>query len=137
MWQLDYDKEKISMKKWLIPIVYSLISPIAFLLSGAIGVLGNNGNTGYGGSVIVFCCLTVYCVLAVPIMCFSYSKQHLPRQKFVFFFTVYLSFLMALPFYIYSLLTTVSIYIPLIFFGWCQIWASLGLAKFTGRADKQ
>ena len=57
------------MKKWLFPLAYSLISIIAFILSGILGVLGNGDGTGYGGVVIILCGFIFYCVIVIPIMC--------------------------------------------------------------------
>ena len=117
------------MKKWLIPIAYSLISMVAFLLSGAIGVLGNGDGTGYGGVVIVLCGLIVYGVIVIPTMCFLYAKRCLLGQRFRFLFTLYQSILITLPYFIMFFAGDETIIYSAILFAWCELWALLGLIR--------
>ena len=130
-WQKT-DEEGAFMKKWLNPVACSLISVIAFLLSAAIGILGNGDGTGYGGVVIVLCGLIIYCVVVIPVICFLYAKKCLSGQRFRFLFTIYQSFLITLPCFIwFSPLHSV------ILFAWCELWTLLGLVNFNGKTLKQ
>ena len=119
------------MKKWLVPLAYSIISIVAFLLSGIAGVLGNGDGTGYGGVVIVLCGLIFYWVIVVPAMCIVYSKRWLSRQKYRFLFTLYQSFLIALPYMIYFsfLIAEPWCFYNFIFFAWCELWGLIGLIR--------
>ena len=118
------------MKKWLFPIACSFVSVIAFLLSGAVGVLANGDSTGYGGIVIVLCGWIVYFVIGMPAMCLFYSKQCLSGQKFRVFLTFYQSVLISLPYLIWFLFL-VSAHYPLVLllWVWCEIWGLIGLVK--------
>ena len=117
------------MKKWLFPLAYSLISIIAFILSGILGVLGNGDGTGYGGVVIILCGFIFYCVIVIPIMCTVYSKRCLSGQRFRFLFTLYQSFLITLPYLICFMKDNETIVYSFILFVWCEIWGLVGLVK--------
>lgn len=125
------------MKKWLIPIAYPFISIVAFLLSGAAGVLGNGDGTGYGGAVIVLFGLIVYGVIVIPLICFLYSKRCLSGQKFRFLFTLYQSLLITLPYFILFLKDNETIGYSISLFAWCELWSLLGFVKFKHKAKKQ
>ncbi len=127
------------MKKWLVPLSFPFVSIAAVLLSGVAGVLGNGDGTGYGGIVIALCGIIVYCVIVIPVMCLLYSKKCLLEQRFRFLFTVYNSFLISLPYFVFFSLHDVEIdfYVPLIIFGWCELWALLGFVNFKGKKTKQ
>ena len=117
------------MKKWLFPLAYPLVSIIAFLLSGVVGVLGNGDGTGYGGVVIVLCGLIFYCVILIPAMCIVYSKRCLLRQRFRFLFTFYQSFLITLPYLILLFKDNETIVYSFVLFIWCELWGLIGLIR--------
>ena len=123
------------MKKWLFPLACPLVSIIAFLLSGVVGVLGNGDGTGYGGVVIVLCALIFYCVIVVPTMCIVYSKRCLAGQRFRFLFTLYQSFLITLPYLIWFLKDSETIIYSFILFVWCEIWGLIGLVRLKRKSD--
>ncbi len=123
------------MKKWLIPLVFLLVSIVALLLIGAVGILGNGDGTGYGGIVIVLFGIIIYCVIAIPIMCFLYSKRCLLGQRFRFLFTLYQSLLITLPYFVLYSKENETIVYSIILYLWCELWALLGLVKFkSGKA---
>lgn len=124
------------MKKWLVPLVYPFISVFVFLLIGAVGVWGNGDGTGYGGVVIVLGGIIVYCVIAIPVMCFLYSKCCLLEQRFRFLFTLYQSFLITLPYFILFLKENETIVYSIILFLWCELWALFGMIKFNRKTTK-
>jgi len=117
------------MKKWLFPLACSLISIIAFILSGILGVLGNGDGTGYGGVVILLCGFIVYCVIVIPIMCTVYSKRCLSGQRFRFLFTLYQSFLITSPYLICFMKDNETIVYSFILFVWCELWGLVGLVR--------
>ena len=122
----------MSMKKWLVPLTFLVISIVVFLLIGVFGILGNGDGTGYGGVAIVFGCIIIYCVLAIPTMCFLYSRHCLLEQRFSFLFTLYPSVLITIPYFIFF-----SKAYGVILFVWCELWALLGLVKFKRKNTKQ
>ena len=122
------------MKKWLFPLACSLVSIIAFLLSGVVGVLGNGDGTGYGGIVIVLCGLIFYCVILIPTMCIVYSKRCLSVQRFRFLFTLYQSFLITFPYLILFLKDNETIIYSFILFAWCEIWGLIGLIRLKRKS---
>ncbi len=120
------------MKKWLIPLAYPLISIVAFLLSGIVGVFGNGDGTGYGGVVIVLCGFIFYCVIVIPAMCLLYSKYCLSGQRFHLLFTLYQSLLITLPYLIWFLFLVYepeTIVYSFILFVWCELWGLIGLIR--------
>ena len=125
------------MKKWLVPLIFPVISIVVFLLIGAAGVLGNGDGTGYGGVVIILGGIIIYCVLAIPTMCFLYSKRCLLEQRFRFLFTLYQSVLITLPYFILFSKENETIVYSIILFVWCELWALLGLVKFKRKKTKQ
>ncbi len=125
------------MKKWLFPFTSAIISIVIFLLIGVLGVLGNGDGTGYGGVVIVLCGIIFYCVIVVPAMCFMYSKRCLSGERFRVLFTLYHSFLIALPYLILFFKDNETFHYSVIFFAWCELWSLLGLIKFRRKNQKQ
>lgn len=121
------------MKKWLFPFACSVVSIIAFLLSGVVGVLGNGD---YGGIVIVLCGLIFYCVILIPTMCIVYSKRCLSGQRFRFLFTLYQSFLITFPYLILFLKDNETIVYSFILFAWCEIWGLIGLINIKLKRKK-
>ena len=120
------------MKKWLFPIACSFVSIIAFLLSGAVGVLANGDSTGYGGTVIVLCGWIVYFVIGMPAMCLFYSKRCLSGQKLRVLLTVYQSVLISLPYLIcFLFLIEEPNLFALVLLVWCEIWGLIGLVKLN------
>ena len=120
------------MKKWLIPLVYPFITVIAHLLSCAIAFLLADGkDSGLGGVVIALYGIMLYCLIGVPIICILYSKRCLAGQRFRFLFTIYQSFLIALPYMILFsfLIAEPRAFYGVIFFAWCEIWGLIGLIK--------
>ena len=117
------------MKKWLIPLAYPFVSAIAFLLSGAIGALSNGDGTGYGGVVITLIGLIFYCAIVIPAMCILYSKYCLSGQRLRFPFTLYQSFLIALPLFVLFFINDKAMVYGAVLFAWCEIWGSIGLMK--------
>ena len=124
------------MKKWLVPLIFPVISIVVFLLIGAAGVLVNGDGTGYGGVVIILGGIIIYCVLAIPTMCFLYSKRCLLKQRFRFLFTLYQSVLITLPYFILFSKDNETIVYSIILFVWCELWALLGLVKFKREKTK-
>ena len=126
------------MKKWLIPLTFPFVTVIAFLLSGAVGALGNGDGTGYGGVAITLAGLIFYGVIVVPAMCIVYSKYCLSEQKFRFFFTLYQSLLISLPCGIPFFMSRqiVSIVYGAILFAWCEIWGLGGLIRWKRKQDR-
>ena len=122
------------MKKWLFPLACSLVSIIAFLLSGVVGVLGNGDGTGYGGIVIVLGGLIFYCVILIPTMCIVYSKRCLSGQRFRSLFTLYQSFLITFPYLILFLKDNETIVYSFILFAWCEIWGLIGLIRLKRKS---
>ena len=125
------------MKKWLVPLIFPVISLVVFLLIGTAGVLGSGDGTGYGGVVIILAGIIIYCGLAIPTMCFLYSKRCLLEQRFRFLFTLYQSVLITLPYFILFSKENETIVYSIILFVWFELWALLGLVKFKRKKTKQ
>ena len=125
------------MKKWLVPLTFPVISIVVFLLIGAAGILGNGDGTGYGGVVIVLGGIIIYCMLAIPAMCFLYSRRCLSEQRSRFLFTLYQSLLITLPYFILFSKENETVVYGIILFVWCELWALLGLVKPKRKKAKQ
>ena len=116
------------MKKWLTPLIFSFISIIVFLLSGAVVSRIAKGNLG--GAVLVLIVVLIYCLIGMPIMSFLYSKRCLAGQRLSILFTVYQSFMTTLPYLIWFLfLISEPFRFVLVLWPWCEIWSLIGLIK--------
>ena len=123
------------MKKWLVPLTYPFVSVIAFLLSGAVGALGNGDGTGYGGLIITLVGLILYCVIVIPAICIVYSKYCLSGKRVRYLFTLYPSFLITSPFFILCFIDDKTIIYSTILFAWCEIWSLIGLFKLKRKKE--
>ena len=127
------------MKKWLIPIAYPFISVLAFILSGLLGYFVGDS---LAGAVYIVLGLVVYCAIAIPMICFLYSKRCLAGQRYRVLFTLYQSFFITLPFLIWFSFLVVENepglkYIAPIIFVWCELWSLIGLKKTRSASDTE
>ena len=127
--QYEFLGEGIPTKKWLIPLVYPLLSAAAFLISGLAGASIDRDGTGYGGVVAILYGLIIYCGIIVPAMCLFYAKRCLQGQRFRFLFTLYPSAMIALPYVILFSMGCETIVYSGILFVWSELWSLLGLLK--------
>ena len=124
------------MKKWLVPLVFPLISVGAYFLTMSVGVLGNGDGTGFGGLVIMLFGLALYCAFAIPMMCLWYSKRCLVGQKYRFIFTLYPSLLIVLPYLLafgVVLKEIETFAYGAILFAWGEVWSLIGLLIFKNK----
>ncbi len=118
----------MKLKKWLFPVSSAIISVVLFFFFGFLGILGNGDGTGYGGAVIILCCIIFYIAIVMPVMCFGYSKHCLSGRKHRLLFTLYHSFLISTLYLVYFCLVNAVYFAPLIFI-WCELWGLLGLIR--------
>jgi len=125
------------MKKWLIPLVYPLISVASLIAIYALADWANGDGTGYGGVVYGLIGMIFHCVIVIPAICIAYSRFCLSGQKFRLLFILYQSFLIGLPYPYIHFFIGRNIVCVAILFVWCVLWALLGLVKFKSKKAKE
>ena len=130
-------REGTLMKKWLVPLVFPLISVASLIAIYALADWANGDGTGYGGVVYGLIGMIFYCVIVIPAICIAYSKCCLSGQKFRFLFILYQSFLIGLPYYIPNFMSRDIVYIAYsaILFVWCVLWGLIGLIGLKRKKD--
>lgn len=125
------------MKKWLVPLVFPLISVASLVAIYALAHGANGDGTGYGGVVVGFIGLIFYCGIVIPVICIAYSKCCLTGQEFRLLFILYQSFFIGLPYYIPNFLSRDITYFTYnaILFIWCVLWGLIGLIRLKRKKD--
>lgn len=118
----------MKLKKWLFPIISSVITSIIILLIYAAAEPYSH-DSGYGGLVIGLIGLIFCFSIAIPVLSVLYSKICLRNSENKFLFTLYHSFLIVLPYLILFFREDETIIYATIIFGWCEIWGLLGLIR--------
>ena len=120
----------MKLKRWLFPVLSSVITSIIILLIYA-ATEPYSHDSGYGGLVIGLIGLIFCFAIAIPVLSVLYSKICLRNSENKFLFTLYNSFLLALSTLLFSIGSSPMI-IPVISsisFVWCEIWGLLGLIR--------
>ena len=120
----------MKLKKWLFPIISSVITSIIILLIYAAAEPYSH-DSGYGGLVINSIGLIFCFAIAIPVLSVLYSKVCLHDSENKFLFTLYNSFLLALSTLLFSIGSSPMfvLVIGTISFVWCDIWGLLGLIR--------
>ena len=117
-------------KKWLFPVISSVITSIIILLIYAAAEPYSH-DSGYGGLVIGSIGLIFCFAVAIPVLSVLYSKICLYDSKNKFLFTLYNSFLLALSTLLFSIGSSPMfvLVIGTISLVWCELWGLLGLIR--------
>ncbi len=107
------------LKKWLFPVVSVVIILIVLLLF-YLAAEPHSHDTGYGGVIIMLNGILFCVALVIPVLSVLYSKKCLSDSKHKYYFTLYNSLMLTLPF--------ISMIAPIIF-AWCEIWSLIGLIR--------
>ena len=120
----------MKLKKWLFPIISSVITSIIILLIYAAAEPYSH-DSGYGGLVICSIGLIFCFAIVIPVLSVLYSKIYLRDSENKFLFTLYNSFLIALSTLLFSIGSSPMfvLVIGTISFVWCDIWGLLGLIR--------
>ena len=120
----------MKLKKWLFPIISSVITSFIILLIYATAEPYSH-DSGYGGLVIGLIGLILCFAVAIPVLSVLYSKIYLRDSENKFLFTLYNSFLLALSTLLFSIGSSPMfvLVIGTISIVWCELWGLLGLIR--------